>query len=60
MTKRSSLIICIGLLSALNLTLAQAQTSYTEVVLHNFVAPPKGAYPDSSLIRDAAGNLYGT
>jgi uncharacterized repeat protein (TIGR03803 family) len=37
----------------------QAQAA-TETVLHNFATPPKGAYPYAGLIRDAAGNLYGT
>lgn len=32
----------------------------TEVVLHNFGSPPKGAYPRAGVIRDKAGNLYGT
>ena len=31
-----------------------------EVVLHNFASPRHGAYPDWGLIRDSAGNLYGT
>jgi uncharacterized repeat protein (TIGR03803 family) len=32
----------------------------TEVVLHNFQTPPKGGDPRAGLIRDSAGNLYGT
>ncbi len=40
---------------------AQAQTTYAETVLHNFIAnPPKGAYPYAGVIADSAGNLYGT
>jgi uncharacterized repeat protein (TIGR03803 family) len=31
-----------------------------EVVLHNFASPPNGAYPAWGVIRDPAGNLYGT
>src|SRR5579885_2849737 len=31
-----------------------------ETVLHNFVPPPKGSVPDGGVIRDSAGNLYGT
>jgi uncharacterized repeat protein (TIGR03803 family) len=31
-----------------------------EVVLHNFAVPPKGAHPEAAVIRDSAGNLYGT
>lgn len=38
---------------------APAQTA-TEIVLHNFVGPQKGANPQSGVLRDAAGNLYGT
>ena len=34
--------------------------SGSEVVLHNFSAPPKGANPFAGVIRDSAGNLYGT
>ena len=29
-------------------------------MLHNFAAPPKGANPYAGVIRDSAGNLYGT
>jgi uncharacterized repeat protein (TIGR03803 family) len=32
----------------------------TEVVLHNFIGPPKGAYPYAGVILDSAGNFYGT
>jgi len=39
---------------------AQAQTTYSETVLHNFVSPPRGANPYAGVIRDSAGNLYGT
>jgi uncharacterized repeat protein (TIGR03803 family) len=35
------------------------QAHASEVVLHNFACPPKGAYP-SELMLDSAGNLYGT
>jgi uncharacterized repeat protein (TIGR03803 family) len=37
-----------------------AQAPATEIVLHNFQNPPKGANPLSGLYRDSAGNLYGT
>ena len=36
---------------------AQAQTF---TVLHNFTGSPDGAYPFAGVIRDTAGNLYGT
>lgn len=32
----------------------------TETVLHDFESPPRGAYPAFGVVRDAAGNLYGT
>src|ERR1017187_6084543 len=39
---------------------AQAQTTI-ETVLHNFASPlPKGGLPLAGVIRDSAGNLYGT
>jgi len=38
---------------------AQSQTA-TETVLHSFGSPPKGAEPFAGVIRDSAGNLYGT
>jgi uncharacterized repeat protein (TIGR03803 family) len=37
----------------------QAQAA-TETVLHNFASPPRGAQPNAGVIRDSAGNLYGT
>jgi uncharacterized repeat protein (TIGR03803 family) len=38
---------------------AAAPADTREVVLHDFVSPPHGAYPATGVIRDAAGNLYG-
>ena len=38
---------------------ARAQSA-TEVVLHSFANLPHGASPSAGVIRDSAGNLYGT
>jgi uncharacterized repeat protein (TIGR03803 family) len=38
----------------------QADGGWTENVLHDFGNDTDGAYPQSNLIFDAAGNLYGT
>jgi uncharacterized repeat protein (TIGR03803 family) len=35
-------------------------TSGKETVLHNFTGRPDGEYPIRGLVRDTAGNLYGT
>jgi uncharacterized repeat protein (TIGR03803 family) len=35
-------------------------SSGTETVLHNFKNGPDGGYPEAGLLRDSAGNLYGT
>jgi hypothetical protein len=45
------------------LTPNAAKTTWTETVLYRFCAQENcadGAYPDASLIRGAAGHLYGT
>ena len=42
-------------------TVFRLDTTGTESVLHNFVgSPTDGAFPYAGLVRDAAGNLYGT
>src|ERR1039457_6653900 len=37
----------------------QAQTA-TEPLLHHSASLPQGAYPEAGVVRDPAGNLYGT
>src|SRR5208282_6011178 len=32
----------------------------TEIVIHNFAGGTDGAYPEGGLIRDSAGNFFGT
>ncbi len=56
---RSNLLRILCGVGALSLGSVTAQT-YTESVLHNFASAPKGAAPNAGLIRDSAGNLYGT
>src|SRR5208283_4080920 len=38
----------------------ELQPSGRETVLHQFAGAPDGAYPYGALVRDQAGNLYGT
>jgi len=58
--------LCIGLRAlaifavSLLLTSSWAATDWNEKVLHNFGSGADGNYPPAGLIRDAAGNLYGT
>jgi uncharacterized repeat protein (TIGR03803 family) len=40
--------------------LSPAGASWTEIVLYSFAGGPDGAIPESGLIMDPAGNLYGT
>jgi hypothetical protein len=42
------------------LSLVATAVASNENVIHNFVAFPRGAYRQSNLTADAAGNLYGT
>jgi uncharacterized repeat protein (TIGR03803 family) len=46
-------------MAALGILPAQAQTA-SEIVLYNFLVAPKGANTHAGVIRDSAGNLYGT
>jgi len=45
-------------LFALGIGQARAQTR--ETTLYTFASPPNGAYPYSGVMRDSAGNIYGT
>ena len=47
-------------ITVVTMATAQAQTSYSETLLHNFSNFPRGANPPGGVIRDSAGNLYGT
>jgi uncharacterized repeat protein (TIGR03803 family) len=55
-----SVMLLIGLCSAQTAATVALVQPASEAVLHNFIAPPKGSDPTAGVIRDAAGNLYGT
>ncbi|MBZ5570866.1 MAG: hypothetical protein LAO09_03180 [Acidobacteriia bacterium] len=40
--------------------LTQSQGSWTEAIIHSFAGGSDGAKPESGLVLDSAGNLYGT
>jgi hypothetical protein len=40
--------------------LSSSQGQWTPTVLHSFKNKPDGAYPTAAIVRDAAGNFYGT
>src|ERR1039457_4288243 len=57
--KHLSLLWLACALAVIGIAPARAQT--TEIVLHSFAPhPPKGSFPFAGVIRDSAGNLYGT
>ena len=41
-------------------TVFKLDTAGLETVLYSFAGPPDGQFPNARLVRDAAGNLYGT
>ena len=51
--------ICPAFIGGVPLARAQALTA-SETVLHSFAAPPHGSSVAFGLVRDGAGNLYGT
>src|SRR6266849_4962056 len=53
--------ICAGLLVTIALVVAgDAQTNTQNVMYHFGSSPADGVYPFGGVVRDAAGNLYGT
>jgi uncharacterized repeat protein (TIGR03803 family) len=61
--KPGCFVVTLATLSALLLITAPAAPAQTETVLYNFCSQPNcgdGAYPESNLTWDDAGNLYGT
>jgi uncharacterized repeat protein (TIGR03803 family) len=56
----TTVIVLVGSFAAL-MIVPQATQAQTFTVLHRFLgAPTDGAFPDAGLIRDSAGNTYGT
>jgi len=54
-------LCCAVALAAFGIVAVRAQAQMTETVLHNFPgSPPMGASPESGVVRDNAGNFYGT
>ncbi|HXM42610.1 MAG TPA: choice-of-anchor tandem repeat GloVer-containing protein, partial [Bryobacteraceae bacterium] len=58
MGPRGAAVLSAAVCAACALGAAHAQMS--EVVLHNFATASRGANPGAGVIRDSAGNLYGT
>jgi uncharacterized repeat protein (TIGR03803 family) len=55
-----TIVPAMAIVFALTVVLIQSAQSQTFTVLHSFTASPDGSGPQAGLIRDAAGNLYGT
>src|SRR5690349_7870461 len=57
--KRRISLLCFMCVWA-SVSIAPVAAQSTEVVLHNFAGMQNGAHPWGGVIRDSAGNLYGT
>jgi uncharacterized repeat protein (TIGR03803 family) len=55
-----SAMLAFVLIFGLGVVTTQSAEAQTFTVLYNFARQPDGRYPFASLIRDVAGNLYGT
>ena len=55
--RAASAALTLAVVLVLGVVMAQAETFS---VLYNFAGPPDGVQPYAGLVRDAAGNLYGT
>jgi uncharacterized repeat protein (TIGR03803 family) len=56
----SASVLDLAVFSALMLSAAQPALPQTQSVLYNFTNTPDGGYPESRLVLDTAGNMYGT
>jgi uncharacterized repeat protein (TIGR03803 family) len=52
--------LAIAVMFAVSLLAAQSASAQTYTVLHTFSGGADGGYPAGKLVRDSAGNLYGT
>jgi len=59
-TRLTSGALTLGVILALGLATAQSALAQTFTVLYAFTGSSDGGYPYAGLVRDAAGNLYGT
>jgi len=53
-------ILMLACVLVVGLGATQSAQAQTFTVLYSFTGPPDGASPSAGLVRDAAGNLYGT
>ncbi len=56
----ASVALGLALVLVLGAGATHSALGQTFTVLYNFTGPPDGGYPYAGLVRDAAGNLYGT
>src|ERR1700690_1736160 len=56
----ASVTLALAILVAPGIVAAQSTQTHNYKVLHRFSGGADGALPIASLVRDAAGNLYGT
>ncbi len=56
----SATIMALAVFSVLLLVAAQPALAQTQSVLYNFTNTPDGGFPQSNLVLDTAGNMYGT
>lgn len=56
----SASVVALAAMWVLLLATAHPALAQTETAFYNFANTPDGGYPQSSLILDTAGNLYGT
>jgi len=58
--RRRGSLVTLGLFVSFSLSGVRPLQAQTLTVLHSFKCPPEGCSPQSNLLRDSSGNLYGT